>query len=330
MNIHSPRLMPSLGDTDPMRCRYVGLRRSVLLVALLFSFCRGVFGQAGTAAPTHCVEALLDQAADELGLTPGWSVIALSGERNAWLWLNGKWTLATYKGVALGAHKQPQTKEVVIWPNALKAQKGQTFGLGQLCDPSLLGSVYPTLVHELMHFLCPEHDASLGLVSPWDPAQPVPPAIPSPAPAPDCNNMNYAMNAAIEVCELLGDVAACLELPACPDPDDPDPTCCDGIRDGNGDIIPGLERATLPEFCKSLSAAYEQMQERWNTPENAQIAFGCICTAPPWNAGQGYPNCPPMPKPDPSPGAVDGGCKGTPEETYPNGVIIPNCPHSCP
>lgn len=74
--------------------------------------------------------------------------------------------------------------------------------------------------------------------------------------------------------------------------------------------------------AKELKESHGKMQERWNKPDIAAIAFGCNCPAP-WTPGPGYANCPTM-------GSPPGGCAGTASDDYPDNNVIPDCSSSCP
>lgn len=249
-----------------------------------------------------CVSSLAQKIAAGNGMSGGPYTANLSGTTiKAWVHSGGHWKIGQLSGVAKGAKDQdPNTNGITIFYTA--------FGTSPegICSASALGDLFATLAHELLHFFCQPHEPVDGF-DPLDTTK-----TPTHTPEPDCNDLNYAMNAAKDVCEEIGDVLECLSDPN-----------CEGIKDDAGNVIPGLERENLQEYCKALAKSYKNMQDRYNTPENAQKAFECNCGQPPWTPGASYPNCPPMPPPP-------NGCQPTASQTYPDNKVIPDCPHECP
>ncbi len=275
--------------------------RAVLVVATLFV----ALGQATKAQSNACLDQLLNDIAGNIGAGPGYMINLQAGTIQRWMYKDGKWVIGTYKGAAVGANPQNPGPNVNLWPEGFGGQYG---GGANLCTPEFLGAIFPTLAHEMLHFLCPPHsDKGVGAGPLFDLTKP-PAASPTP---PDCNDINYAVNSAMQVCDEIGAVGEC-----CADEE------CEGLTDDNGDPIPGLERGNLKDYCKSLSDSYDKMQDRWNTEENANTAFGCNCPDP-WDPGPGYANCPTM-------GSPPGGCDGTAQDAYPDNKVIPDCMNSCP
>ena len=272
-------------------------RRGTWLIALVLA------SVAPSGAAQDCLQQLANKVAAGVGAGPGYVIKPQSGTIQRWMYKNGDWVIGTVMGVAVGANPQNPSPNINLWPQAFNQPAGSN-----LCAADFLGKLFPVLVHEMLHFLCPPHSDSGVPASQLSDLTKKPTSTPTP---PNCNDINYAVNSAKKTCEEIGKVAAC-----CADPD------CGGLKDASGNQIPGLERDKLKDYCKSLSESYSEMQERWNTEEIANIAFGCNCPTP-WSPGAGYANCPTM-------GSPPGGCSGTAADAYPGNKVIPDCDKSCP
>ena len=182
------------------------------------------------------------------------------------------------------------------------------------CTPQGFAEAFKIFAHEFIHNVCPMH-AKKGTPELQDGA--VGPKPTGAAPKPDCNDLNYAMQTAKAICDLIGNCAGCLV--DCPKED-----VCPPLLTAGGLAIEGTETcAKIAELCKALSKAHSKMQTTFNTPGNASTAFNCKCGSSPWSPGASYPNCPPMPAPP-------AGCQGNTQDSYPNNGVIPDCPDACP
>lgn len=214
---------------------------------------------------------------------PGLKVYVQLGVIDTWVFTGTGLVKYSIYGEAAGSAQNPI---IAIWPHALKIE------LGDFCSPAGLAAMFPTLAHELLHFVCPPHEGAVG-----DP--------------PDCNDINYAFHAAAALCEELGRVVACLTNPQ-----------CIGLKDEEGNVFDGVPKADLKEYCKELKKAHAEMQANWNTADVAATAYNCNCGPTNWVPGTGYPNCPVM-------GPPPGGCASV-ADAYPENKVIPDCAATCP
>ncbi len=182
------------------------------------------------------------------------------------------------------------------------------------CTPEGLAYAFRIFSHEFLHDLCPPH-SDKGAPPMQDGV--VGPKPSGPAPKPDCNDLNYSMQAAKAICDLIADCAGCLG--DCPKED-----VCPPLVTAGGIAMEGTETcAKIKELCKALAKEHGNMQDKYNTPANASTAFDCKCGSPPWSPGAGFPACPAMPSPP-------AGCQGNAQDSYPDNKVVPDCPSPCP
>jgi hypothetical protein len=240
--------------------------------------------------PSISAQSLEDELSDlagTVGSCGGKQVRVLPGGREGWRWdaENQKWDIKGYRGYASGMIPDPPTNEITVWADIHGYDDSQPLD----DQPGAKAEFVRTLAHECLHWLCPPHaPPPPGTTFPDPPKKDNPPD--GDGRAPDCNDLNYALNAAAVVC---GQLAAAAQA---------------------GDV----------EYCKALKAAYKAMQDRWNNAGNVDTATECACGDPdgsePWDPGEGYESCPKFPAPP-------GGCDGEPP--YPDNKVIPDCTHAC-
>lgn len=296
-------------------------RRGVFALCLLVLIPTLGFGQAS------CLQLLLNRMAPSgcgHGALPPphnnvpYVLAEMPGEIPSFRWdpQFGQWRQGRALGYARGMHSSPVTCNVWLFTQAIDASFGHPV---DHCSPAYLAKVYRILAHERLHWDCPEHESGNSVPGSSPPS--------GQGPLPDCNDINYAIHAGAAICDEIARVNACCSgesngLPGSSegysDPADPI-SLCDGLKDGNGDSVPGLERGNLAEYCAALESELDILQDRWNTASNADTAYSCACEEPPWSGGG---DCPGFPAPP-------GGCEGGAAGAYPGNEVIPECDQGC-
>ena len=234
------------------------------------------------------------------GLYTGWTI---KGDT----WKLGYWQ-AAYSPAAL-----------LVWPEAPVASGRLIDSDFSNCTPSLYGYYYGIFYHEWLHSLCPPHDGPEGPNPPFEPgAGPI-----------TCNNLNYVISTASEMCRFMGQLSSCISGQT---------EDCPPLRDPSGNPIPNLDTCeAVKAMCEEMKESYEQMQDSWNNEASAAAALDCSCgggnPSSPWSPSS-HAACPnsfspagPEGSPPAGPGFPPNGCDGQPP--YPGNKIIPDCP-SCP
>ena len=295
-----------------------------------------------------CLEFIAENAAKGIpGIPPGsWTVINSDDINKVWKADgNGGWKVGTYYGHASGAKVSPNINEITIFGKAILS-KSTVPNTSTSCSPEFLAEVISIMPHEMLHFVCPVHTPKPGASTPTSAPAPSVPSSP-----PDCNDINYAVYAASEVCSTIGDIAACLEsgwFSTPPDPplvDDPcdldlPPGYTPDPSDDQGEL--NDKKEDLEDLCAALSVRHDSIRTRYNTAANAAIAYDCACgsgATPPWSP-TGCPNpgdpCPDCPNSfffvDSDGDGISDACEAasTPQDFFPGNSVIPACNNSCP
>ncbi len=292
--------------------------------------------EATAAATTDCLSQLANR------INPSWPgsfhVVTSAMSYKTWMWdlTSHCWYLGTYQAVSPGALPGHTDSKVILFIYEMGGSSST------ICTPAFLAKAYKVLYHELLHFCCPAHAGQGSGGGDFTGTNPPPSEDGSP---PDCNDLNYRMQTAKGLCDEIARAAACCKgssngepggglgggqggytPPAEPGPfGDPGSEDCEGLKDEDGLVIPGLEAENLGEYCAALQAEHDAMQDETNNATIAEIAFDCACGAPPWTPGTspgGNDCCPDFIPPA-------NGCKGTAAETYPNSQVIPDCSTNC-